>query len=108
MVMHVIRRCRCCADLCTTESSVRIAESGSTQAGSQTAESSAKTTLPLREGCPGSLAEVSLAYPAIGTTADADPTHTTGDIEKGTTHVRSHHSGVRLSLIHISEPTRLG
>src|SRR5674476_847685 len=94
MVMHVILNCRC-ADACTSESYVRIAESGSTQAGSHTAASLAITTLPLREGCAGSLAEVSLAYLAIGITADAEPTHTTGDIEKGTTHVRSPHSGVR-------------
>src|SRR5674476_984662 len=94
MVMHVILNCRC-ADVCTSESYVRIAESGSTQPGSHTAASLAKTTLPLREGCAGSLAEVSLAYPAIGTTADAKHAHATGEIEKETTQDRSPRSGVR-------------
>ena len=40
-------------------------------------------TVPLRNGCAANLGVVSLTLLAIGTTADARPTHATDDIEKG-------------------------
>jgi hypothetical protein len=40
-------------------------------------------TVPLRNGCAANLGAVSLTLPAIGTTADARPTHATDAIEKG-------------------------